>query len=195
MTEELKDIQKNLSKKLKKERYEHTIGVMYTAASLAMCYGEDVQKALTAGLLHDCGKYCSAKDQIKLCRKHHIDLSESELEMPALIHARLGAYLARHEYGIKDPAVLDAITFHTTGRPDMTLLEKIIYIADYIEPNRKIIPGLEEIRAVVFHDIDRAVYLSAQRTVRYLKDSGRAVDPMTVRTEYYKDSEGKGDMQ
>lgn len=196
MTEELKDIQKDLSKKLKKERYEHTIGVMYTAASLAMCYGEDVQKALTAGLLHDCGKYCSAKDQIKLCRKHHIDLSESELEMPALIHARLGAYLARHEYGIKDPAVLDAITFHTTGRPDMTLLEKIIYIADYIEPNRKIIPGLEEIRAVVFHDIDRAVYLSAQRTVRYLKDSGRAVDPMTVSTcEYYKDSEGKGDMQ
>ena len=187
MTEELLEIRKKLSKKLKKDRFEHTIGVMYTAASLAMCYGEDVEKALTAGLLHDCAKYCSAEDQIVLCRKHGIELTESELEMPALIHAKLGAYLASHKYKIKDPDILDAIKYHTTGRPGMTMLEKIIYIADYIEPNRKIIPGLQEIRGLVFQDIDRAVYLSAQRTVRYLKDGGRAVDPMTVSTcEYYK---------
>ncbi|HJC43366.1 MAG TPA: bis(5'-nucleosyl)-tetraphosphatase (symmetrical) YqeK [Candidatus Mediterraneibacter gallistercoris] len=187
MTEELLEIRKDLSKKLKKERFEHTIGVMYTASSLAMCYGEDIQKALTAGLLHDCGKYCSAKDQIKLCRKYDIQLTESELEMPALVHAKLGAYLARHEYKIKDQGILDAITYHTTGRPGMTLLEKIIYIADYIEPNRKIIPGLEEIRGIVFQDIDRAVYLSAKNTVRYLNDGGKAVDPTTVSTcEYYR---------
>ena len=187
MTEELKDIRKDLSKKLKKERFEHTIGVMYTASSLAMCYDEDIQKALTAGLLHDCGKYCSSKDQIKLCRKYKISLTDSELEMPALIHAKLGAYLARHEYKIEDQDIIDAITYHTTGRPGMTLLEKIIYIADYIEPNRKLIPGLAEIRSIVFQDIDRAVYLSAQRTVRYLKGGGRAVDPMTISTcEYYK---------
>lgn len=187
MTEELLEIRKDLSKKFKKERFEHTIGVMYTASSLAMCYGEDIQKALTAGLLHDCGKYCSAKDQIKLCRKYDIQLTESELEMPALVHAKLGAYLARREYKIKDQGILDAITYHTTGRPGMTLLEKIIYIADYIEPNRKIIPGLEEIRGIVFQDIDRAVYLSAKNTVRYLNDGGKAVDPATVSTcEYYK---------
>ena len=187
MTEELLEIRKKLSKKLKKDRFEHTIGVMYTAASLAMCYGEDVEKALTAGLLHDCAKYCSSEDQLVLCRKHGIELTESELEMPALIHAKLGAYLASHKYKIKDPDILDAIKYHTTGRPGMTMLEKIIYIADYIEPNRKIIPGLQEIRGLVFQDINRAVYLSAQRTVRYLKDGGRAVDPMTVSTcEYYK---------
>lgn len=187
MTEELLKIRKDLSEKLKKERFEHTIGVMYTAASLAMCYGEDVQKALTAGLLHDCAKYCSAKDQIKLCKKHGITLTDSELKMPALIHAKLGAYLATHEYGITDPDILNAITYHTTGRPDMTLLEKIIYIADYIEPNRKIIPGLEDIRGIVFQDIDQAVYLSARSTVRYLKDGGKAVDPMTESTcEYYR---------
>ena len=174
-------------KTVKKERFEHTIGVMYTAASLAMRYGEDVEQAMTAGLLHDCGKFCPAKEQIKLCKKNGISLTESEIEMPALIHAKLGAYLARHEYGVKDKDVLSAVTYHTTGRPDMTMLEKIIYIADYIEPNRKIIPGLQEIRGLVFQDIDRAVYLSAQRTVRYLKDGGRAVDPMTVSTcEYYK---------
>ena len=107
--------------------------------------------------------------------------------MPALVHAKLGAYLARHEYKVKDQDVLDAITCHTTGRPGMTLLEKIIYIADYIEPNRRIIPGLEEIRGIVFQDIDRAVYLSAKNTVRYLNDGGKAVDPMTVSTcEYYQ---------
>ena len=84
MTEELLEIRKDLSKKLKKERFEHTIGVMYTAASLAMRYGADIQKALTAGLLHDCGKYCSSKDQIRLCRKYDIRLTDPELEMPLL---------------------------------------------------------------------------------------------------------------
>lgn len=186
MTEELSEIKKALKKKLKKERYEHTIGVMYTAASLAMSHGADIEKALTAGLLHDCGKYCSAEDQLKYCRKKGISLSESELAMPALIHSKLGAYLAEHEYGITDSEILSAITYHTTGRPGMTLLEKIIYIADYIEPNRRIIPGLEEIRSIVFQDIDRAVCLSAANTVRYLKHGKKAVDPMTIGTyEYY----------
>lgn len=187
MTEQLTEIRKRLHKKLKKERYEHTIGVMYTAASLAMCYGADMQKALTAGLLHDCGKYCPAKEQIELCEKYGISLTESELEMPALIHAKLGAYLAERKYGIKDVEILDAIRYHTTGRPDMSMLEKIVYIADYIEPNRREIPGLAEIRGIVFQDIDRAVYLSAHRTVRYLTDGGKSVDPMTVSTyKYYE---------
>ncbi len=187
MTERLAEIRKELKKKLKKERFEHTVGVMYTAASLAMCYGADIQKALTAGLLHDCGKYCPAEEQIRLCGRYGIKLTRSELEMPALIHARLGAYLAEHEYGIKDREILDAVTYHTTGRPDMSLLEKIIYIADYIEPNRREIPGLSEIRGIVFRDIDRAVCLSAERTVRYLRDGGKSIDPMTVSTyEFYK---------
>lgn len=190
MTEELKQISRKLSKILKKDRYNHTLGVMYTAASLAMCYGADIRKAMTAGLLHDCGKYLSAEEQIRLCRKKNISLTESELEMPALVHAKLGAYLARYEYGITDPDILDAITYHTTGRPDMTLLEKIVYIADYIEPNRKEIPGLEQIRRIVFTDIDRAVCLSAGSTVRYLRNGGKAVDPMTVNTyNFYKRKE------
>lgn len=188
MTEELSEIKKALKKKLKKERYEHTVGVMYTAASLAMSYGADISQALTAGLLHDCGKYCSAADQLKYCRKKGITLSDSELSMPALIHAKLGAYLAEHEYGIKEKEILDAITYHTTGRPAMTLLEKIIYIADYIEPNRREIPGLNEIRSIVFHDIDRAVSLSAANTVRYLKHGKKSIDPLTVSTyEYYSE--------
>lgn len=196
MTEELQKIRNDLASKLKKERFEHTIGVMYTAASLAMCYGENIEDALTAGLLHDCGKYCPAKDQIKLCRKYGITLTSSELEMPALIHAKLGSYLAEHEYGIQDRRILDAVTYHTTGRPEMTMLEKIIFIADYIEPNRKMIPGLEEIRNIVFQDIDRAVCLSAKNTVRYLNDGGKAVDPATVSTyEYYQSNHNLKEVQ
>lgn len=190
MTEELKKISKKLAKILKKDRYEHTLGVMYTSASLAMRYGADVGKAMTAGLLHDCGKYLPAKEQIKLCRKKKIALTESELEMPALVHAKLGAYLARHEYGIKDTEILGAVTYHTTGRPDMSLLEKIVYIADYIEPNRKEIPGLAQIRKAAFDDIDQAVCMSAGSTVRYLKNGGKAVDPMTINTyNFYKKKE------
>ena len=190
MTEELKKISKRLSKILKEDRYEHTLGVMYTSAALAMRYGADIQKSMTAGLLHDCGKYLPPKEQIRLCEKKKITLTESELEMPALVHAKLGAYLARHEYHIKDAEILDAITYHTTGRPGMTLLEKIVYIADYIEPNRKEIPGLADIRQIVFTDIDRAVCLSAGSTVRYLKNGGKAVDPMTINTyNFYKKKE------
>ena len=95
---------------------------------------------------------------------------------------------AEHEYGITDREILDSITYHTTGRPDMSMLEKIIFIADYIEPNRREIPGLAEIRGIVFQDIDRAVCLSAERTVRYLTDGGKAVDPATISTyEFYKE--------
>lgn len=191
MTEKLTEIRTKLCKVLKKERFEHTIGVMYTAASLAMRYGTDMEQALTAGLLHDCGKFCSAGEQLNFCRKHGISLTESETAMPALIHAKLGAYLAENKYGIKDRAVLDAITYHTTGRPDMTMLEKIVYIADYIEPNRKEIPGLSETRRLAFTDIDQAVCRSAGATVRYLKNGGKAVDAMTVKTyNFYTKKEG-----
>ena len=188
MTEQLREIKKLLSRRLKKDRYEHTIGVMYTAAALAMNYGEEIQAALTAGLLHDCGKYCSAEEQIQLCRKKNIALSDAEEQMPALVHAKLGVYLAEHEYGITDQSVLDAIRWHTTGRPDMTLLEKIIYIADYIEPNRKLIPGLPEVRKLAFQSIDDAICLCSKNTVEYLRETGKPVDPMSIETYNFYDA-------
>lgn len=170
------------------DRFEHTIGVMYTAASLAMRYHEDIDDAMMAGLLHDCGKYGSAQEQVERCQKHGILLTQSELEMPALVHAKLGAYFAEKEYGVTNKGVLSAITWHTTGRPKMTMLEKIIYIADYIEPNRKIIPGLQEIRETVFVDIDHAICLCAGNTVNYLRKNGKPVDPMSIETyQYYSD--------
>lgn len=187
MTTELTVIRKKLETKLKEERYIHTLGVMYTAASMAMRHGADIQKSMTAGLLHDCGKYCDVNEQIRLCRKHDIELSDAELEVPALIHAKLGTYLARQEYGITDSEILNAITYHTTGRPSMTIVEKIVYLADYIEPGRKKIPGLSEVRAAAFDDIDAAVRMTAESTLAFLKRAGRKVDPMTEKTcQYYK---------
>ena len=187
MKEELLHIKKELSKKLKKERFEHTVGVMYTSASLAMRYGANIEKAMTAGLLHDCGKYCSAKEQLKLCEKYKITLTDLEHSMPALIHAKLGAYLAENEYGIKDREVLDAITYHTTGRPEMTMLEKILYIADYIEPYRNKAANLDGIRQMAFTDIDMAAYVILDDTLSYIRKTGRNIDTQTVDTyEYYK---------
>lgn len=184
---DLEKIQKRLEKKLKKERYQHTLGVMYTAASLAMRYDENIEDAMLAGLLHDCAKFCSVKDQIKLCKKYDLELSAAELEVPALIHSRLGACLAETEYDIEDVRILDAIRYHTTGRPNMNMLEKMIYLADYIEPGRKMIPPLPEIRRLSFTDIDKAVCVCAEATLNYLKQAERAIDPMTAKTyEFYK---------
>lgn len=186
---DLEKIQKKLEKKLKKERYQHTLGVMYTAASLAMRYNENMEEALLAGLLHDCAKYCSVKDQIKLCKKYDLELSSAELEVPALIHSKLGACIAEKEYDVDNVRILDAIRYHTTGRPDMNMLEKMIYLADYIEPGRKMIPPLPEVRRLSFTDIDQAVCVCAEATLNYLKAAGRAIDPMTAQTyAFYKKS-------
>ena len=127
------------------------------------------------------------KEQLKLCEKSKITLTDLEHSMPALIHAKLGAYLAENEYGIKDREVLDAITYHTTGEPEMTMLEKILYIADYIEPNRREIPGLSKIRQIVFQNIDQAICcVFPIDTIRYLEDNGNKIDPMTIKTyEFY----------
>ena len=182
---DLEKIQKKLKKKLDANRYRHTLGVMYTAGALAMRYQENLEDALTAGLLHDCGKYGSVKDQIRLCRKNKLELSAEELKIPALIHAKLGAHLAQKKYHIKDQRILDAIRYHTTGRPEMSILDKIIYLADYIEPHRKMIPGLSEIRRLSYIDLDQAVCNCADATLRYLQKAGRFVDPMTQETYAY----------
>ena len=180
-------IQECLKKKLSEKRYEHTIGVMYTSAALAMAHHGDVQKAMKAGLLHDCGKYGSAQEQVERCRKQGITLTESEEKIPSLAHAKLGAYFAREKYEVADKEILDAILYHTTGRADMSLMEKILYVADYMEPGRKMIPGLEEIRYEAFHDLDKAVALATRGSITYLEKQGRLIDPASYETwKFYK---------
>lgn len=117
-------MQKKLAKYLDEDRYEHTLGVMFTCAALAMVHDCDLITAQTAGLLHDCAKCIPNKKKLKMCSQHHISVSEFEQEHPFLLHAKLGAYVAKAKYDVTDENILSAITWHTTGKPEMTLLEK-----------------------------------------------------------------------
>lgn len=182
---ELMEIRKAMEKSLDSKRYEHTLGVEYTAAALAMRYDESIANARLAGLLHDCAKCLSDEKRLSICRKNQIPVNEIERRNPFLLHAKVGCFLARDEYGVKDADVLNAILNHTTGRPGMSLLEKIVFLADYIEPGRKQAPHLQKIRKLAFEDLDRALVLVLEDTLAYLSDTGNEIDPMTKETYAY----------
>lgn len=181
------DIRKKLKKELEKGRYEHTKGVMYTAGCLAMAHEYSVEKAMLAGLLHDCAKCIPNDEKICMCEKNDILITPIEYDSPYLLHAKLGAYLAETEYEVSDPEILHAIKVHTTGEPDMSLLDKIIYIADYIEPGRDKAPNLKAVRKLAFEDLDACMAKILSDTLVYLSSRGGSIDPITRMTyEYYK---------
>ena len=184
---DLKLLQKQMKEALSEDRYEHTIGVMYTAESLAMRYGIDMTKAAVAGLLHDCAKCIPNAQKLKMCKKNDIEISEMEAKNPSLLHAKLGAFLAEEVYRVKDPEILSAINWHTTGKPDMSMLDIIIYMADYIEPNRDKAPNLKEIRKLCFENIEEALYQVLEGTLNYLSGRPDMIDPMTkISYDFYK---------
>lgn len=185
MKSEIAKFEKKLKKYLDKERFMHTQGVMYTAAALAMAHGADMEKARIAGLLHDCAKCIPNKKKWKLCDKYHVLLSECEQQNPFLIHAKLGVAIAKEKYGIQDEEILSAIRWHTTGKDNMTDLEKIVYIADYIEPQRDKAPNLEWIRKVSFMDLNEGMYYILKDSLSYLERSGRTIDPATEKAFHY----------
>ena len=179
---------KSLEKELKPDRFDHTLGVAYTAANMAFIHGADVEKALIAGFLHDCAKCMSHEEQVKICEKNKIEISEVERRNHSLLHAKVGMYLARTKYDVYDTDILNAIRWHTTGREDMSLLEKIIYIADFIEPNRKPLEDMDTIRKEAYSDIDRCLAHILHNSVIYLKTIGKEIDDATmIAYEYYKD--------
>ena len=175
-------IRKAMEKNLDSKRYEHTLGVAYTAASLAMRYDVDVNMAIVAGLLHDCAKCLSDEKKISICEKNDINITEVERKNPSLLHAKVGSFLAMDTYHITDIEILNAILNHTTGRPGMSLLEKIIFIADYIEPSRKQAPNLNVLRKLAFLDLDKALMKILEDTLEYLKESEQEVDLLTQKT-------------
>ena len=180
-------LRKSLEKELKPDRFDHTLGVAYTAANMAFIHGADVEKALIAGFLHDCAKCMSHEDQIKICEKNKIEISEVERRNHSLLHAKVGMYLARTKYDIYDTDILNAIRWHTTGRENMSLLEKIIYIADFIEPNRKPLENLPKIRKEAFEDIDKCLAHILHDSVIYLQTIGKETDDATMEAyEFYK---------
>lgn len=185
---ELQEIRKKLKKTLEKGRYEHTKGVMYTAGCLAMAHGYSIEKAMLAGLLHDCAKCIPDDEKIKICEKNDIPITPVEYEAPdKLLHAKLGSYLAETEYEVSDPEILHAIKVHTTGEPDMSILDKIIYIADYIEPGRDKASNLEYVRKLAYKNLDACMAEILRDSLKYLSSRGGSIDPTTKMTyDFYR---------
>lgn len=177
-----KKIRRAMEKSQDAKRYEHTLGVAYTAAALAMRYEANVKEAELAGLLHDCAKCLSDEKKIAICEKHNISINDIERRNPFLLHAKVGSFLAMEEYHVGNADIVNAILNHTTGRPGMSLLEKIIFVADYIEPNRKQAPNLKEIRKLAFLELDQAMVKILGDTLGYLRSIEGEIDPMTQKT-------------
>ena len=159
------------------------LGTEQTAAALAEKYGADVEKARFAALLHDATKRLSMEEQLAMCEHYHIALDELEQHALKLLHAKTGAALARDMYGADDE-IYNAILWHTTGKANMTLLEKVIYLADYIEPSRDF-DGVEDLRKVVWEDLDKGLEMGLAMTVEEMEQMGNPVHHNTLQALEY----------
>ena len=175
---------------IRAKRIAHVQGTEEEAVRLAQRWGADEEKARRGAILHDCTKYLTMEEQLQLCRKYGIVLDDLEQQAVKLLHAKTGACVARDVYGVSDD-VYEAIFWHTTGKADMTLLEKILYIADYMEPNRDF-PGVERLRTLAYQDLDQAVLAGCEMSIQEMKDRGLPVHPNTVRAREWLRSKSSG---
>ena len=163
---------------LKYKRIPHVLGTEQEAVRLAERYGADVRKAQVAALLHDCTKKLDMEQQLALCRQYGIQLDELERRALKLLHAKTGAAIARDVFGVDDE-IYRAIWWHTTGHANMTLLEKIIYLADYIEPSRDF-PGVDKLRSVCYKDLDEGLLLGLEMSIEEMTNMGNPVHHATI---------------
>jgi len=180
----LKEINDKLKSTLKPSRYRHSVSVAETAAKLAGIYGADKEKAYLAGLVHDCAKNYSKEELLELADAFSVETDDISKESWGLIHGFVGAELAMREYGIDDKEIYDAIYYHTIGMADMPILTKIIYLADGIEPLRSY-EGVNEIRLVSEHNIDKAVVMYTNATIKHVINRGFLLHPAAVETRNF----------
>ncbi len=159
------------------KRIPHVQGTEEEAVKLAQRWGGDVSLARRAAILHDCTKYYTVDEHFAICEKYHVELDALERQSEKLLHAKTGAALACHVFG-QPEEVQAAIYFHTTGKGGMTVLEKILYLADYMEPHRDF-PGVERLRALAYTDLDAAVALGCEMSIAEMEEKGREVHPNT----------------
>ncbi|MGN1070817.1 MAG: bis(5'-nucleosyl)-tetraphosphatase (symmetrical) YqeK [Candidatus Fimadaptatus sp.] len=176
------EITEILRAELKPKRFAHTMGVMATARELAEIHGESEILAQRAGLLHDNAKSLGLERMLELADEGGLELSGDERASAALMHAPVGAYLARVRFGEEDARVLDAIRYHTTGRPGMSALEAIIYLADMIEPNRADFEGLRDLRSLARRDLSRALEMGLYMSNSYVLERGQRLFDRSRRT-------------
>ena len=172
------EMRKGILSRLKGYRYQHSLGVERAAVWLAVKYGGDPEKAAAAGILHDITKHLSPQEQLNLCEKYGIIPCTVEKSEPKMLHGKTAAAIAREEYGMPED-VCTAIACHTTGRHGMTLLDKILYLADYIEETRDF-PGVEKARELAKVDIDRALLYCYDQTLTELVARGKLIHSDTI---------------
>ncbi|MCM3040622.1 bis(5'-nucleosyl)-tetraphosphatase (symmetrical) YqeK [Paenibacillus motobuensis] len=173
--DELLDI---VSAQMPARRWTHVEGVMATSVSLAERYGADPVKADLAALLHDLAKFWPIERQESVMREHGLNPELLEYDKQ-LLHAEVAAFVAEQEYGIDDPEVLDAIRYHTSGRVGMTLLDKIVCLADYIEPGRNF-SGVDRMRELAEHNLEQALVAGFDSTITFLIEKQKIIFPLTV---------------
>ncbi len=174
----LDDIKKDLEKRLSKKRFIHSSGVADSAVKLAKRYGADPGQALTAGWIHDCAKELSLQDMQKIVEDSGMKVDTFLWNNRALLHGPAGSILAQTKYEIIDPEIQSAVYYHTTGRPDMHLLEKIIFLADYIEPNRNF-PQVDVIREKARKNLDEALLAAYNSTINHLLEENKYIYDLT----------------
>lgn len=184
----MEELEKVVVGLLKPNRVAHVLGCRDTAAELARVWGGDETDAARAGLLHDITKALDGPLQLTLCREYGIVLDDFSTKNPKTLHALTGSLVAERIFG-EAPAVVDAIRFHTTGKANMNLLEKIIYVADYMEPNRDF-PGVERLRKLAHKDIDKALKLGLEMTLDMLRRQGREISPESGEALSYLQKQG-----
>ena len=163
------------------KRVRHIRGTEEEAVRLAQRWGADPDQARRAGILHDCTKYLELEEQLALCERYGVELDELEHQAVKLLHSKTGACIARHVFGEPDE-VFDAIFWHTTAKENMTTLEKILYVADYMEPNRTF-EGVERLRELAYRDLDAALLLGVETTIQEMKDRSLPVHQSTLRAQ------------
>lgn len=173
-----------LKEKLKKNRYEHSLGVRDTAIKLAEIYNADVKKARAAGLVHDCAKYMSDEEILSIAEQNDIYIDEVSRVNPQLLHGSIAAVIAKNIMGIYDEEILNAVKYHTTGKKNMSSLEKIVYISDYIEPLRDF-PGVEDLRKKAFTDLDGAMLDAFNNTIKVVIIRNQLLHVNTIQGRNY----------
>jgi len=172
-------IESYLRDNLENKRFLHSLSVRDTAVKMAKVYNIDVEKSKIAGLVHDCAKNMKKSDLIKIVEENNYKIDEVSKDNPGLLHGLAGAIIARDVMGIEDKEIFDAVAYHTTGRKDMSVLEKIIYLADYIEPLRNY-PGVDELRKISLEDLDKAMIQSFNYTIKYIIERNQMIHLNTV---------------
>ncbi|WP_055071416.1 bis(5'-nucleosyl)-tetraphosphatase (symmetrical) YqeK [Clostridium massiliamazoniense] len=180
----MKEIIDFLINNLSEKRYKHVLGVAETAKKLAKLNGADESKAELAAMLHDIAKEMPIDEQMKILKKNNFNITEIEKASPQVLHGFVGEFLAREKFNIDDEEVLKAVAYHTTGKANMAKLEKIIYIADYIEPTRNY-PGVEILRETTYKDLDEGVLMGINNTIKLLVDKNGVIHPLTIEARNY----------